>query len=655
MHKKLYKAKKNWVIGLITGLAIITLGANTVSADDDSLNGNINTTQPTAIQQSTAPKQATTNEQRQVTIGMSSNIASTPIRSYNQDNVGYINPNDEEAIYNSQPTHHLSHQSSYNYPESTLNKFARNDNLLKDYGAPTVYEYSSDSENPYAHVKPQQITNIPSTDTDAIHYLNNGVSNSIQFANTQGDPNYEEINKLSQALSYEDYKFLTNDYSRRQSTTDPNYGRFFDGEKPIITPKLVLSTQDLNALYKAAYKNRPIITFDKIVNGHHITSLLQSRIAYFDEIWGLRFDNGWRGYTFMDGKQIAFVDGKHGRQGILRKNSKSFSWKNIVLKYFAQSLAYKQSVAKDSDQKTPYMLVGRNHLPVTDILSSNALENPFSVSPTEFVFAKDGVYTIINGTMINYNPIMVKVPMAFLKPEYQAFYGENADVSKPADKTESNKQVNNNVEDGIFDQQNGDLEYIYDEINKSWKKESRDKYIDYGTDRSNLGEILTSDVKKALTHVAATDSAIPLVESLSRDFLSSVKDYIAQDTMSRFLLRRLDILKDAPSMMGSTVLQGLDIYEAVKSENAKATSPKQRLSNFKKARKAYLDNYKRTMNNEQKGIFDLSGRAALKGVAAVALAAAVATASVILFNMRNIDVVSKKTGVSLKDRWSKKK
>lgn len=421
-RKKLYKAKKNWVIGLATGLAIMALGTNIAYADNNTSNEPVVTTQQAnASTQQTTDQQGQVNVQPENTIGMSSNVASNPVGSYNKDNVGYANPNSEEQYYDAlqENAHHLSHQRSYNYPEKLLDKFARKDDMLKKYGVPNVYEYSNGSENPYKNVKIKQITTIPSVDADKIHYYNNGVSNAIHFYDTQGEPNYKQINKLSQALSYADYELLTDYYSQHKNTD--LYGRFYDGDKVIVTPKDVLSTQDLNALYKAAYKNRPIITFDGPVNGHHITSFLQSSISSFNDGWNLTFDNGWRGYTFMDGKQIAFTK-------ILRKNGKDFSWKNVVLKYFAQSLAYKKNVAKDSGQKTPYMLVGRNHLPITDILTSrklNRLENPFNVSPTEFIFANDGVYVIINGAMAGYDPILVRVPKEFLKTEYSAFYDNN--------------------------------------------------------------------------------------------------------------------------------------------------------------------------------------------------------------------------------------
>lgn len=476
-RKKLYKAKKNWVIGLATGLAIMALGTNIAYADNNTSNEPVVTTQQAnASTQQTTDQQGQVNVQPENTIGMSSNVASNPVGSYNKDNVGYANPNSEEQYYNGQQTYYLTHPKSYKYREKLLNGFAGEDYLIKNknYGLPKVYEYLNGSENPYKNVTPEQITSIKSNiDTNiTYHYLNNGVSNSIQIVDDQGDSNYEQINNLSQALSYADYKLLTKNYS--QSRNDQNYGKFFDGNKVIVTPKKVLSTQDLDALYQAAYKNKPIITFDKCLYGHHITSLLQSSISTIDDGWGLTFDYGWHGYTLIDGepiKGINPVDGQLLFTDVLNAEGKNFSWKNVVLNYFAQSLAYKKSVAEDSGQKTPYMLVGSDYLPVTDILASGGrLENPFNASPTEFIFAEDGVFVIINGAMGGYNPILVQVPMAFLNKELQAFYGvkENPPKITPPT-TDVPKKDDNTKDDNTIDIGKLDNEYLEDKYGHVFK------------------------------------------------------------------------------------------------------------------------------------------------------------------------------------------
>lgn len=576
-RKKLYKAKKNWVIGLATGLAIMALGTNIAYADNNTSNEPVVTTQ-----QANASTQQATNQQEQVnvqpenTIGMSSNVASNPVGSYNKDNVGYANPNSEVKYYDAlqEHAHHLSHQNSYKYPEKLLNKFARNDNLLKDYGAPNVYEYSNGSENPYKNVKPKQITEIKSKiNTDiTVHYLNNGVSNSIQITNTQGDHNYEAINSLSQALSYADYKLLTDNYS--QPRNDQNYGRFFDGNKPIITPSPVLSTQDLDALYKVAYKNRPIITFDGwSKSGHHITSFLQASISSVNDGWNLTFDNGWRGYTFMDGRQIAFVETNKTR-GILRNKGKNFSWKNTVLKYFAESLAYKNSVAEEVDQNTPYMLVGRNYIPVTDILTSrtlNRLENPFNVSPTEIIFAKNGVYAIINGAMGGYNPILVQVPMAFLKSEFQAFYGTN---EEPKHITEPHTTKPGTNTDNTVDLEKDNKQQIADYIAENPGKDLNQFYLGKAETSSGFLEFMTgigdtiSDIQAAAKR--GVKFFLSRIGDIVNDFLSAESSFL---TAAKHLLPEV-FSKAEPVETGTGLVSGTytvikDIHDQLNIDNEK--------------------------------------------------------------------------------------
>lgn len=622
-RKKLYKAKKNWVIGLATGLAIMALGTNIAYADNNTSNEPVVTTQ-----QANASTQQTTNQQEQVnvqpenTIGMSSNVASNPIGSYNKDNVGYINPNTEIDVYNNQPTHHLSHQGSYKYPYKLLDKFAQKDDLLKKnmYGTPDVYEYLGDSNNPYKNVKPKQITDISSTDTNITHYYNNGVSNAINFPDTQGDLNYEAINNLSQALSYADYKMLTDIYS--QPRNDQNYGRFFDGNKPIITPSPVLSTQDLDALYKVAYKNRPIITFDGwSKSGHHITSFLQASISSVNDGWNLTFDNGWRGYTFMDGRQIAFVETNKTR-GILRNKGKNFSWKNTVLKYFAESLAYKNSVAEEVDQNTPYMLVGRNYIPVTDILTSrtlNRLENPFNVSPTEIIFAKNGVYAIINGAMGGYNPILVQVPMAFLKSEFQAFYGTNEEPTPPnhhstnTDKSDDNtvdidkldKEYISNSYNGIF-KDAGDASAAGLTIGKEkgWFSKDKEGLVGIAKKFISFAGNLTKDLGHSLSNVLS--DAEKFGAGIADEFVNVWKDKISkgnsffakilkEGTKVGTYTRRFGIASAVfdTGSLGSKLFKMHEDSKKDKKDLNKAASV--RKQDFKKERKNMLDTIKSSL------------------------------------------------------------
>lgn len=95
-RKKLYKAKKNWVIGLVVGFAVMTMGTINVQADAT----NITSSQQLSNTEMATSQMKLANAQTIVPVGMSTNVAINPVGSYNKENVGYINPNSEVDIYN---------------------------------------------------------------------------------------------------------------------------------------------------------------------------------------------------------------------------------------------------------------------------------------------------------------------------------------------------------------------------------------------------------------------------------------------------------------------------------------------------------------------------------------------------------------------------
>lgn len=653
MHKKLYKAKKNWVIGLVAGSVLLLGSADGVKADP-----NLNSTdsQPVSVLSDT-----NNTDQKWISQKVAKNLPG----QYNEQNVRYANPSDEVG-YNNIPdsvNSNSNDDTEYEYYSKKNRKIFKGNgtDLIDTYGKPEVYAYNGNDKQlalhpqPYKYVTAKNISSIPSVDNGSYHYLNNGASNAIQFNQDSHSLNYANINEISQYLSCQDYLRLkaefaspSKEYDLRSLFNDTMNSKGKLEPKRIVKPGEYLTTEELNGLYDAAYDNRPKITFDKEVNGIHITSLLQASVNSIDVSWHLNFENGWHGLTFWeDRKDSQYHGGQLGLADILLPESKNFSWKNTVSRYIFQALKFKKYDGVTGLFGT--MALNKNGLPVSSLEN-----NQLCKGNTEVVFLQDGIYAILSSVQQGYAPVLVRLPIAFLKPEYQVFYGNNIETPKTINKNAINPRVNDNAKDISFDQQNEDKEYIEDEILKSANKEFGNSIIDF-SGRSNLQEILITDVEKAMNHAVAVSSPISLVETLSQDFLSSIKDYIGQVTASRLLLRRLAILKDAPIALGSMTLQGYDLYKAHKYETATAANSEQRVKNFQEARKAYLDNYKRTMNNEQKGIFDLTGNMALKGVAAVACTAAVATAAVIWFNKMNIDVVSKKTGASIKNRWSKKK
>lgn len=638
MKKKLYKAKKNWVIGFIAATTLILGGTTIASADSNA--SSVNSNLASQSQVSTYPSfksLVVTSTQDSPTVGMSSQIASNPVGDYNKDNVGYINPNQERNVYNDQvenDSYKIDDPGSLKYREKLLNGFAKGNDQIKNYGTPSVYEYIGDANNPYKYVDPQPITSINKWDTPTYHFLNNGISNAIHYENTNGDPNYEAINHLSQALSYADYQHLTDLYSHTHQ--DKNFGVFYDGDKAIIAPNSGLTTQDLDALYWAAYKNRPIVTFDNTVHGHHITSILQSSIQAFDDGWKLSFDAGWRGYTFMDGEQIRFTD-------IIRSDSKKFSWKNVILRYFAQSLAYKSN---EGSQRTPYMLTRSNYLPATDIPDNGGpLENPLNPSITEFAFTKNGVYTIINGAMAGYDPIIVQTPNAFLKKDFQDFYGTSETPVEPTEeipqKPTKPATPNKNQNSDTFDQRDNDKQYVEDTLEQALIKYNNNKV--WGDSVSNLEKNVRDNLSDMLSGSWGIEDVI---STLSSGIVSEA----AEKSMSRYLLHRLDIFKDAAVDVYRFVVEDpMAVYGIRQNETAKAD----KLAHFKKARKNYLKVYSNGEKNVRDTASDLGG-IPKSGIYGVILSVAIAIGALATFNKRNLLSLANRMGIKVTDKWKKR-
>lgn len=449
MHKKLYKVKKNWVVGLIAGSILVFGPAIGVKADENVNSENI---------QRTVDQSFDNNQQ-----WISQKIA-------NNQNVGYINPTDENKMEQNIIKYNNDTKYQY-YSEKNKEIFEGNGTELIDaYGTPKVYAYNGNDKElliepqPYKHVTVESITSIPTVDNNQYRYLNNGVSNALQFQNTMGDLNYENINQLSQYFSLQDYNWIRWIFSHK-NVKDKEYYSFYNDEKnsegalepkKILIPGEEVTLQELDDLYDAAYEHRPKLTFDKELNGVHITSLLQTSINSIDVGWHLNFENGWYGWTFQNGKQLSLTD-------ILRPETKEFSWKNQISKYLFQALKFKDS-KKYSRSLFGTLTLDGNSLPLSDGMALGDKESLWN-GATEFVFMQDGVYVLLSKYQQGYAPVLVQLPMAFLKPEYQEFYNNTATLPTVIENNEvrNKNKPNATSKDSEIDEvdlEQSDLEYL---------------------------------------------------------------------------------------------------------------------------------------------------------------------------------------------------
>lgn len=422
MHKKLYKAKKNWVIGLIAGSILFFGTATGVEADANMSN--------TENQGSTQIENVVDQSDQK---WISQKVANNQPGQYNDQNVGYIDPT-HEVGYSDTPdidNGNSTDDTDYQYYSKENKKVfdGNGTDLIDTYGKPKVYAYNgndkqlADNPQPYKHVAVESISNIPTVNNGTYHYLNNGASNAVQFNQNSRSLNYANINEMSQYLSSQDYLRLKESFaspSQEQdlrslfNDTKNSKGQF--EPKRIVKPGKHLTTKELNDLYDAAYDNRPKITFDKKINGKQITSLLQTSVNAIDVNWHLNFETGWHGWTFQNGSQLSLAD-------ILRPEDKNFSWKNTVSRYIFQALKFKKFDGVSGLFGT--MALDKQGLPVSSLEN-----NTMYKGNTDIAFMQDGVYAILSSIQQGYNPVLVRLPMAFLKPEYQAFYDSNDNVVK---------------------------------------------------------------------------------------------------------------------------------------------------------------------------------------------------------------------------------
>lgn len=369
MRKKLFKAKKNWVIGVIAGLMLFAGGATTANADN----------QNATISDQAVPNTSLLRNQGEEMANKKNDAISDSIEDNGKVVPDYSESNDAEM------------QSSNIYQ---------------------IYETSDMDKT--TEPKLEKVTD------DRIGYVFNGADNAVYFKKTSNiseneKKNQQAVEALSTTIARENKNFLEN---------NENYTMYFDGDKLFHHDYGGLNNGETKHLKN---RNLPVIRFDKTIqNGNNIISLYQSFYGFFDHEGDPHGNEAYAcGYTFENGKQLSLTD-------VLRPESKYFSWKKDVTGYIIKQL---------QGRRDPYIeeiYVGQRGLPVWT--------GKYGRGPLSFVFSNDGVVVVINTISDGHNLVQVPLPMSFLKPEYQAFYGST--VAHPK------------VEIGEVDLEQSDLEYL---------------------------------------------------------------------------------------------------------------------------------------------------------------------------------------------------
>lgn len=265
MRKKLFKAKKNWVIGIIAGALLMFGGASVTGYADTGSNNQVNTEQVS-----------------------------------NHNNVSQVKPTQQKLVLQSVPTYSHSHETDEIHVVTKqdgeqADKYVKSNAYVSPNGGFGLQKESirkSDVNN---------FKDVKSTGNSHISYISNGYTYSIH--NNENNQNAQAINNLSQAISYGDSKQIK---KYLKISKEDKRMHFKDNGKTVFSFKYKLSQKDRDKMQKLAWEYRPKITFDRVYKGHRITSLLQT--TYTNVIRIVMLSEGWNGFTFKDGKQIKFTD-----------------------------------------------------------------------------------------------------------------------------------------------------------------------------------------------------------------------------------------------------------------------------------------------------------------------------------------------------------
>lgn len=391
MKKKMYKAKKQWIIGLAAASFVTFVGVNQVKADAN--NGQAVTQQVTV--QSASHKQV-------VNAGTTAQV-NLPIRNVN---------------YNDQ-VNNVPKTAPYNWDEETLGKYesSNSESSLRQYGDPQLIASRSNNDWAIQYQLKQPVrrsfTDLPNNvDAKQADYEWNGASFALHYQNTD-DNNYRQINKISEFLSYSDKIKLY--AGNNPDSTSPLYD--VNGNY-IVTIK---GGQENAKMKEEALKNAPHIVVDKRVNGHHLTSLLQTQIVDADSgsshptpegtTYYYNYYDGWMAYTYLDGQLVTM--------------NKVVNNVSALREYVSEALAAKDGQIIDFGD-------AYSHGFPTDWGASNGdnIDATSTQSSICTLFADDGIYVIGLRATLGHesHAVAVKVPWALVNSQYKDFYAQHNTV-----------------------------------------------------------------------------------------------------------------------------------------------------------------------------------------------------------------------------------
>lgn len=190
----------------------------------------------------------------------------------NDGTTAQVNLPIKNVNYNDQ-TNNVPKAAAYNWDEETLGKYesSNSESSLRQYGNPQLIASHSNNDWAIQYQLKQPVrrsfTDLPNNvNAQQADYEWNGASFALHYRNTS-DNNYRQINKISEFLSHYDKVTLSGE------NPDSSWPLYDANGNYIVNIK---GGQENPAMKEEALKNAPRIVVDKWINGHHLTSLLQT-------------------------------------------------------------------------------------------------------------------------------------------------------------------------------------------------------------------------------------------------------------------------------------------------------------------------------------------------------------------------------------------
>jgi len=604
MQKKLYKAKKSWIIGVIIGSVLMVTSA---TGHADNINNN------TVIDYSS--KFETNSPNYSINLFKDSKA--------NKDANAYV---DE-----------ISPNPQFNAWSATGNI---NQITGKDLNASTFQDIPE--------VKTGMQMTIPS---DSLQY---------RYSYQGKNPNYQHITALSSQIANESDCFINNYIFTYRKTTDSWNGdlnganiaenthtyviSYTNDKRSIdVMPQAVDGRFDKEEFIKVraeSIKNgmatytMPKVTFDD--EGY--TSFIQSSaIGHGAFSYSFDYTSDLQGYTFKNGEQLPLT---------------------YFLKDVNKAAKYLRGIAYKHHNSPYYSSDKENGLPYTG--------GKYVNGSTSYYLLNDGIYVFMpeSSGVSNWNwALAVRLPMVFVKDQYLGLFNKFDQKTEDQEtlKNDISSAIKTQIENGIIDEGTGRI--IANKVERDAAKIMEKQMMNIGENGiiASLKSNFNSDNALKMISSYFTDT-IKGIFDLQYD--AAMLGSLATKDID-LIKNTVDVANNTFGQ-GYDVWKMLEINASTNKMPHNADTLEKRYSNFKKTRNYHIDNYKKEENNGRIVTKTLLGKnkkaTSTKGwkrkvaaaTVAVVSAAAISIFAIFRWNTFNLSKLASNFGIKIKNKWLKK-